>query len=849
MIRFVLFAFASLLAYPVAAAEPKPSVDDLVRKLESGSPVEKVIAAEELADLGPAAAGAIPALAKVVRNTRPPDDARLLYGFRPDDLDLEYGSRFNYLSRPVSLFRIKSWLRWPDPAPADVFLFHAALEALERIGPKAIPTLSELLTHRSPEARAEIAFTLKSFGAAAAPAVEALTRMLTDGARDTRLSAMQTLRAIGPEAEPAISALIDIYLESPPSGTQQVVRPYEPNFARAAALDTLIAIGPKAVPTIKKTVVPFLLVEIKVAKTETYQFTRDAIALKELAAPLIPEIVTHIKKQLLAKPWDRINLCLMHLGPEGIKAFAELLKDKDDAFRGKLLWVLAEDNTTPYELKTLVPTLLNTLEDQKLPLRLAAALVLTRLGEQASEDVVKNVFDLLEDPLLLKNERGEPQWFRLAVATARFGPSALPQLTSMLKSKRPFDRLIAMLILKEIGGAGAPTLPTLREATHDANIDVALEATIAAARVSLAPRDAAVLILFLRNEDPRSRLLVLQRLRDLGPLIGELEDELAYLMVNDRSAEVRKEARQLIINLPNPSPEVLSAAARSLAATRPFVVPYVRTPGPGYKPAVPALIKILEAKDDDIYARGSACRMLGGIGPEAKDAVPALIALLKHDSAGSGRSPELDVLVALIGIGAAAKDAAPAVEKLLKRSEGYLVRSALLCLGEIGAEKQLIPTIKKYLDEPDPQLRLAATYALLRIEGDSPAYRATLRRMIRNRQHADFALHLFGLLPPEYPELIPDAVKALSSRSAEGRGFGAIPLAKYGVGAKVAVPELVKWLNDPLSWSHAEICQALAAIGPDAKDALPKLKQLLNSRDVYTAAAARDAIARIESKK
>src|SRR4051812_14997425 len=101
MSRLVPAAVAALLlAAPAVAADP-PSVPELVRRLESGTPTERVIAAELLGDRGPAAADAVPALAKAMKAVELPD--------------------------PI------------QPRPADrggVLLLLAARDALARIGPK-----------------------------------------------------------------------------------------------------------------------------------------------------------------------------------------------------------------------------------------------------------------------------------------------------------------------------------------------------------------------------------------------------------------------------------------------------------------------------------------------------------------------------------------------------------------------------------------------------------------------------------------------------------------------------------------------------------------------------------------
>ena len=67
MLRYTLLAVAVLILPASACATDPPKVSDLVRQLETGTAGERVIAAERLGDLGPAAAEAIPALTRAAQ--------------------------------------------------------------------------------------------------------------------------------------------------------------------------------------------------------------------------------------------------------------------------------------------------------------------------------------------------------------------------------------------------------------------------------------------------------------------------------------------------------------------------------------------------------------------------------------------------------------------------------------------------------------------------------------------------------------------------------------------------------------------------------------------------------------
>ncbi len=194
------------------------------------------------------------------------------------------------------------------------------------------------------------------------------------------------------------------------------------------------------------------------------------------------------------------------------------------------------------------------------------------------------------------------------------------------------------------------------------------------------------------------------------------------------------------------------------------------------------------------------------------------------------------------------------IEAMLTGNDGKRVEAAL-DLGDRGAAaKDAVPTLKKLLLDPDPDLRFAAGYALTRIGGDTPALRrllaGELERHANGRPAAWAAGRAFERLLPDFPEVIPFVARWLERRSyAPGLIAG---LEKYGPKAKAAVPALRKVLRGPEGPVHAYFgferkpaCAALGAIGPDARDALPELRQLLDSGDVEFAWAARDAIRKI----
>jgi hypothetical protein len=127
-------------ALPATAAPVPDKISELVGTLKSGKPGERVIAAETLGDMGPAAADALPALLEVVRECCPSN---------------------------------------ADPLPASRYLFTAICNTFVQIGPKSVPVLAELLAHDSPDVREAAAIALKRLGGSAEAALPALVKALT----------------------------------------------------------------------------------------------------------------------------------------------------------------------------------------------------------------------------------------------------------------------------------------------------------------------------------------------------------------------------------------------------------------------------------------------------------------------------------------------------------------------------------------------------------------------------------------------------------------------------------------------------------------------------------------------
>jgi HEAT repeat protein len=129
--------------------------------------------------------------------------------------------------------------------------------------------------------------------------------------------------------------------------------------------------------------------------------------------------------------------------------------------------------------------------------------------------------------------------------------------------------------------------------------------------------------------------------------------------------------------------------------------------GPKAKSAVPALVKVLNDKNEII--RRDAAFALGRIGPKAKAAVPALIE--KIDEFGLVRE---EVIEALKNIGVAAL---PELIKSLKSKNKIIRRKTAVSIGEIGiVAKDALPALNNALEDEEVNVRKAASIAIKKIE-------------------------------------------------------------------------------------------------------------------------------------
>ena len=141
--------------------------------------------------------------------------------------------------------------------------------------------------------------------------------------------------------------------------------------------------------------------------------------------------------------------------------------------------------------------------------------------------------------------------------------------------------------------------------------------------------------------------------------------------------------------------------------------------GPIAKPAVPALIELLNDRNPRV--RACAAHSLGLIGPEAESSISALLPLLDERNEGI---PILASMSALGSIHKRPEIVLPALLQFLngERKDWNYAAPALDALGWYREQARFaVPIIEEFLQDPDESKRNAALNALNRIDREAAA--------------------------------------------------------------------------------------------------------------------------------
>jgi HEAT repeat protein len=358
------------------------------------------------------------------------------------------------------------------------------------------------------------------------------------------------------------------------------------------------------------------------------------------------------------------------------------------------------------------------------------------------------------------------------------------------------------------------------------------------------------LLKLLRDSDPRVRAAASKTLRhvvfqawNLGkPVSGDPAVKAALAAaLKDEDSGVRRQAALAVLEQP-PSPtedrqnHLAAIAALGSAQDRDAVVE-----------AVPALLRVLEARPDEEY-HVAAIRSLGGIGPNVSlgwsgtgpKAVYRLSMLI--ESLYASQPVRSEAAKALGAIGAAAKAAVPSFSrardgKLLSKED----LQELYRIDPVTAEKLQITQ-----DNPNPTGRQGSgpdgrplgtnTVGLKSGDSDDPKQLAELIHRLNDddrkiRDEAATSLYSAFRFPRRFHDLPPAVVNDLvvaTKRPEIKVGSAAMTAIRYlQPGAKV--PALLEIMKGPPSSVRLQAINALGEMGALATEAVPRLSEIMST--------------------
>ncbi len=321
--------------------------------------------------------------------------------------------------------------------------------------------------------------------------------------------------------------------------------------------------------------------------------------------------------------------------------------------------------------------------------------------------------------------------------------------------------------------------------------------------------DVAGLIKQLQDKDPETRQDAAVLLGRMGPaakeavpaLVAALKDEAVASRAAIALTQIGAAAVPALGKaLKDPDQSVRLQAARVLGNL-----------GPAAREALPDLVDALSGANGPV--RALAARAVGRIGAPARPTVPHLLVLLKDPDQ---RAREAAVR-ALIRIGpVAVENVVPALAKAVQNDDDAAVRRlAAGALGEYGPDaKGAVTALTHALDDEEPDVKIAAAIVLGLIGPDAKPANTKLRGLVKDRNIA-VALAAASALSVTDPKN-PDALQALQSA-----------------------------LTNREPFVRLMACNILAAMGPEARSAAPALERLLKDSSPDVRLAAAEALVRI----
>jgi HEAT repeat protein len=700
----------------------------------------------------------------------------------------------------------------------DAWVQFAAGAVVRARGPKLVPKLTQVVTGKYPKLlRAGATAALNASDKDARPKeVNALLTRLAEDAKEA--TEVRGYAAVALSAsKPANKQLVPVLTAALSGGEYADLR-----IRAAGRLGELRAA--EAVPVLTRR----LAAESGLVRRAILLALRDV---GPESGPAIPALLALYKDPKESELQDSVRDALQQIVPsakEAVPALGKALQDEDAALRILALDLLkAVDDPRP-----VVKGIRAALKDKELPVRIRCALLLHDMGERG-DDIVRAVVDSLGEekespeatgalrtmgrkavPMLANCVTGPNQPPRLRMRAARIlsgmgtgSAAAIPQLTEALRSNDPQVRVAAALVLARPASKVKGVVDGLAAGlkSDDSNVRQECVRALGASRDKTA---VAPLLATLREGDAQVRAAA-------GSALGSFDlDEAAVAALVDllKKADTRKAAAMALYGTREHAPKAVPALIDALAASneedRYQVADALSNIG---KPAVAHLLGLFEDPKREEGVRWEAVRILGRMGPAARDIAPQLAKHLKDPD----RPARLRAAIALGQTGMAG-EVIPVLFEALLDDDADLRNEAMQAFQVLGIKAtDAVDRLCELMKAGEPEKRRAAIQAVAAAGRDSDRAAQELVNLLQKK---------------EAPELRSAAAYALE-------GFG-----------KRAVPPLNRALDDE-AMSRPDVIQALQNLGHEARPAEPALARLLDDKDRSLAVKAALALARIEPKR
>lgn len=465
-----------------------------------------------------------------------------------------------------------------------------------------------------------------------------------------------------------------------------------------------------------------------------------------------------------------------------------------------------------------VPKLISALYDTNNGVRRAAVVSLLYLGPSATSAA----------PALVEMLGDEDSFIVGTVEQSlhKLGHSAVPALASALTHHKVQTRRLAVRTLQKIGPDAKETIPALAKVLAD---DAPLRGEAAAALRAMGPDGFTTLTAALKHLDPAVRKAAVVALVDRRQFAESVP--LLSIALADTDMEVRRAAA--FANNIQGGTDYFGFTQLSPDHEKVFL-----------ESAIPALIKSLS--DSDAEVRANAAKAVRVVQSKGEPAIPELSKLLSDPDAQA-------VEAAAETLGWIGPAAAPALIQGLANVKSSVTPKVAIAVIEslhrIGPEvKEIQPALVKALFTTHGEAQLKVVAALRNFKPSDDAALGLARLLgwhtFAIRLEALSTLAKYG---PGARAAVPALTKALAnpkegifdtaSEVTEGgekidqydrlRWRLTSVLGEIGPAAKEAVPVLTKSLSDPNHFVRRNAMSSLGAIGPDADAAVPELIKAL----------------------